>query len=195
MMQQARNFRFARSEYGAVAIEFILVFPVLLIMAFGLIDATAFISDVRKMSFSANVIADTVTRLDTPTTPAAVDDAFEAAKIVMRDSQSTDVAFVIRTYWKDPADNVIKPRWSRASGTGAVCGVNTTGLSGLMQQGNDMVIAVVCGKHVPLVFRALGYTDLGLGSTVFDLKEQIALRPRENLSLECRACGNLPVSP
>jgi Flp pilus assembly pilin Flp len=187
MPKPARSRTFLYRQDGVAAIEFAIIFPVILIMIFGMVDLTALVSDVRKMSLAANVVADTVTRLPTPTTPAAVDDAFKAAGFVMRGARSTGVTVEIHNYWKDPDDgNTLKRRWKRPDRID-ICKPDTTGLENLMLQGNDVTLAVVCGSHVPIIFELLG--ERVLGQAAFTLNEQFILRPRESETLICNNCG------
>jgi hypothetical protein len=187
MPKPARSRKFLYRQDGVAAIEFAIIFPVILIMIFGMVDLTALVSDIRKMSLAANVVADTVTRLPTPTTLTAVDDAFKAAGFVMRGARSTGVTVEIRNYWRDPDDgNTPKRRWKRTSGSGS-CNPDTTELEYLMRQGNDVTLAVVCGRHVPIIFELLG--ERVLGQAAFTLNEQFILRPRESETLICNNCG------
>ncbi len=64
-----------------------IVLPVLLALFFGMIDVTALLSDNRRLSYSAIAVADLVSRLESPTTPEKIADAFKAAELVMRSAQ------------------------------------------------------------------------------------------------------------
>jgi Flp pilus assembly protein TadG len=177
--------RFARNRAGVAAIEFALILPIMVLLFLGLVDVTALISDNRKVSYSANLVADLVTRLDTPTTPARIADSFRAVDLVMRGAQAAPARVEIYNYRNQ--SNAMTLRWRRDNGTGAACGgPNVADLVSLTAAGNDIVVAVVCLNHVPIISRILDWDTLG--AATFRLREQIAMRPRESLALECPTC-------
>jgi Flp pilus assembly protein TadG len=176
---------FMRDQSGVAAIEMALIFPVLLILFVGLIDLTTLLSDNRRVSYSANVVADVVTRLQAPTTPQEVGDSFEAAELVMRAARAGPARVEIYTYRRDNGNALL--RWDRDNGAGTACGAPDTGnLADLMDRGNDVVVAVVCVTHAPIVTTILGWTPMGAAS--FSLRQQIAMRPRNTLDLLCPLC-------
>lgn len=61
----AKKLRLPRNEDGSVAIEFAFIAPVLIIMYFGLFQVSMLIMEDRRVSHSASVLGDLVTREDT----------------------------------------------------------------------------------------------------------------------------------
>jgi Flp pilus assembly protein TadG len=186
MKHPGKPLHFMRDQSGVAAIEMALIFPVLLILFVGLIDLTTLLSDNRRVSYSANVVADVVTRLQTPTTPQEVGDSFEAAELVMRAARAGPARVEIYNYLREN-DGSTSLRWKRDNGVGTACGAPDTGnLADLMDRGNDVVVAVVCVTHAPIVTTILGWTPMGAAS--FSLRQQIAMRPRNTLDLLCPLC-------
>jgi hypothetical protein len=78
-------------------------------------------------------------------------------------------------------------RWNRDNGVGTACGApDTSNLAELMDRNNDVVVAVVCVTHAPLVTNILGWNPMG--AAAFRLRQQIAMRPRNSLTLLCSLC-------
>ena len=180
-----RMLRFARREDGVAAIEMAIIFPVMLIMFFGLIDLTALLSDSRRVSYAAHVVGDDLIRLETPTTPADVADSFEAAEIMMRAAQAGPARVEVYNYRRSAGLPVL--RWDRDNGVGESCGPpSTLGLGSLMTAGNDVLVTVVCVRHEPIITTLIG--EQILGKSQFTLREQIVMRPRAGNILECPDC-------
>ena len=179
-----------RDQSGVAAIEMALIFPVLMIIFFGMIDVTAVLSDNRKLSYPANVVANIVNRLESPATLDQIKDAFKAVDIVMRSAQPTTATGVTRievfNYRKTaPMSTSVEKKWYANNEVGTQCGdPATAGLSNLMGAGNDIIIVVTCATYQPIMFRILGQRTLG-NRTQITLREQIAVRPRLSLLLDC----------
>jgi Flp pilus assembly protein TadG len=186
MKHPGKLLRFTRDQAGVAAIEMALIFPVLLILFVGLIDLTTLLSDNRRVAYSANVVADIVTRLQTSATPEEVGDSFEAAELVMSAAQAGPARVELYAYQNVSGSTVL--RWDHDNGVGTTaCGEpDRSNLASLMDKGNDLVIAVVCVEHEPIVGRILGWTPVGAAS--FTLRQQIALRPRDSTTLLCPLC-------
>lgn len=183
MARLARAVRFARHQSGVAAIEMALIFPVMLILFVGMIDLTSLLSDNRRVSYSAGVVADVVTRLQASTTPAEVSDALEAAEIVMSAARAGPARVEVHNYWLD-SNGAVAPRWDHDNGVGTPCS-HTSPDPSLMSQDNDVIVAVVCVEHTPIIGQLLNYN---IGTGPFTLREQIAMRPRQSLTLLCPLC-------
>ncbi len=180
-----RMLRFARREDGVAAIEMAIIFPVMLIMFFGLIDLTALISDSRRVSYAAHVVGDDLIRLETPTTPGDVADSFAAAEIMMGAARAGPARVEIYNFRRVAGQAVL--RWDIDNGVGQPCGApNPQSLGDLMVAGNDVLVTVVCERHTPIIAIFLG--KMILGRLEFTLREQIAMRPRAGNFLECPDC-------
>lgn len=177
--------RFRKDVRGVAAIEMAFIMPFLLFLYFGLIDLTAMISFNRKITYSASVVADLVTQNSTTVTASAIDDYFDAVELVMSPTSLDDVRIDIYQYRN--ISGTITNQWKKSSTGGTACSApNTTGMSDLMTDSNDLIVTVVCMNYSPYVASFLGKAILG--ATSFTLSEQIALRPRQSTTLACSGC-------
>ena len=185
MNRPAPTARFARNQDGVAAIELALILPIMLLLFMGLIDVSGLLSEGRRVSQSANTVADLVTRLPTPTTPAAIADSFEAVELIMSGADGGPLRIEVYNYRLQSGSIMLA--WRRDNGLGAACGApNEADLVSLTTAGNDIVVAVACMDYTPVVSDILD-ADL-LGAATFRLREQIAMRPRESLVLNCATC-------
>jgi Flp pilus assembly protein TadG len=178
--------RHLKNQSGVAALETAFIMPFLLFLYFGLVDLTAMISLNRKVTYASSVVADLVTQNDATVTSANIDDYFKAAALVMKPTPMTNIRVEIYQYRK--VAGVVTNQWSRKSATGANCGApSTTGMSNLMTDGNDLIVAVLCTQYSPYIATFLGQNILG--ATTFTMSEQIALRPRQSSTLNCTGCS------
>jgi Flp pilus assembly protein TadG len=170
-----------------------LILPVLLILFLGLVDLSALLSDSRRVTYSTNVVADLVTRLNSPTTPDAIDDAFRGAELVLSSRPAGDTR--IEVYNFHLVNDVRTRRWSRSTaGTLNCAAPDESNLNDLIRgvnandatDDNDIIVVVTCRVHAPIVTNIIGWRILG--RTTFQLQRQIAMKPRESLRLECPGC-------
>lgn len=177
--------RFRKDVRGVAAIEMAFIMPFLLFLYFGLIDLTAMISFNRKITYSASVVADLVTQNSTTVTASAMNDYFDAVELVMSPTSLDEVRIDIYQYRN--ISGTITNQWKKSSTGGTACAApNTTGMSDLMTDNNDLIVTVVCMNYSPYVASFLGKAILG--ATSFTLSEQIALRPRQSTTLACTGC-------
>lgn len=170
---------------GVAAIEMAFIMPFLLFLYFGLVDLTSLISLNRKVTYAAGVIADLVTQNESTVTGAAITGYFDAAKMVMKPTAIANVR--IEVYQFRNVSGTITSIWNKKSSGGAACGMpSTSGLSSLMTDGNDVIVAVVCTTYTPFMATFLG--KMILGATSFTMSEEIALRPRQSATLACTGC-------
>ncbi len=171
--------RAIRNRSGVAAIEMALILPIMLLLFFGMIDITAIVSDSRRVAYAANVAADMVTRLATPTDATEVGRAFNGVNLVMASGTTGPVKLEIHTF--NGQDQSV--RWMREYGTGPDC-TNPTlaSVSGLMTQGNDVVVAVVCANHSPIVTNII--TQRFISSADILLERRVTMRPRLDKKLE-----------
>ena len=183
-MRYGKTRRFARNQSGVAAIEMALIFPVLVLLFFGMIDLTGVLSDNRKLSYAATIVADNLTRDDT-TTRAQIQETFAAAAIAMSAARASPVRIEVHNYWLD--NGIVERRWQHTNGIGTDCvDPNRSGLASLMTDKNDVLIAVICANHAPIVTSIIGKKILGKDK--FTLRQQFHMRPRQSLTLLCSDC-------
>jgi Flp pilus assembly protein TadG len=177
--------RLSKDQSGVAALEIAFIMPFLLFLYFGLVDLTAMISLNRKVTYAASVVADLVTQNDSTVTSANIDDYFSAAELVMQPTPMSNIRVEVHQFHS--AAGVISSQWSRESATGSSCTApSTAGMSSLMTDGNDLIVAVLCTTYTPYIATFLGQNILG--ATTFTMSEQIALRPRQSTTLSCASC-------
>ncbi|MGH6854708.1 MAG: TadE/TadG family type IV pilus assembly protein [Aestuariivirga sp.] len=174
---------FRRDSRGVAAIEMAFILPFLLLLFFSLADLTSLITLNRKITYAASVVGDLVTQNQTTVTGAAITDYFDAAKLVMKPTDISSVRVEVYQF-RDVGGGTISSQWNKKSTGGSACGTpSTTGMLNLMTDGNDIIIAKVCGTYTPFVATFLGQSILG--ATSFTIQQEIALRPRQSLTLAC----------
>lgn len=177
--------RFLRDDRGIAAIEMAFIMPFLLLLYFGLVDLTALISTTRKINYSASVVGDLVTQNDTTVTKATIQDYFSAAAMIMKPSPIANVRIEVYQYTK--VQGVPTNKWSANNGSAGNCGApSILGMLPLMTDGNDLIVTRVCSTYQPYIATFLGSSILGASS--FQLKDEIALRPRQSNTLNCSDC-------
>lgn len=108
--------RFWRSERAVSAVEFALVFPVMLVLFFGAVElGSALIAD-RKAASVAATVADLVAQGKT-INDAQMADVFTAANAILAPFDPTKVTVVVSSIYFDPATTQTKVRWSKALNT------------------------------------------------------------------------------
>lgn len=177
--------RYFKDQSGIAALETAFIMPFLLFLYFGLVDLTAMISLNRKVTYASSVVADLVTQNDATVTAANIDDYVMAAALAMKPTPMTNIR--VEVYQYRNVAGVITNQWSRKSANGANCTApSTTGMSNLMTDGNDLIVAVLCTQYTPYLATFLGQNILG--ATTFTMSEQIALRPRQSSTMACTGC-------
>lgn len=189
MMQgTAKPRRRLHRDAGVAAIEFVIVMPVLLLLLFGMINLTGYISVLRKAHFAAELVADQVSRHNgsTPGTILSTDftDYFNAAALLFLPSSASGVQVQVYNYrlvGGTPALRWQRSRLPGASGTCTAPNPADPDIAALMTSG-DALVAVVC---IP------GYTALakfpGMPTLTIPRK-QYALKPRQTQTLLCTGC-------
>ena len=175
--------RAANRQSGVVAIELAFILPILIVIFAGMVQVVTLVSNDRKISYASNALGDLVTQTDSPILATRIDDFFAASQLILRDSSVTNRGFLLANFRS--TNGAVTQVWQRR--TGAVCAAPAAAvLAPLMTAGNDVVIAVVCGRYVPVLAQFMG-TNI-MGAATFNLRRQIALRPRQTLRLDCTGC-------
>jgi len=172
---------------GVAAIEMAFIFPVMLTMLIGLVDVTDGMSANRKVTITANTLGDLISQEPGTTTPAIIDGIFAGAIEIMVPYNGNSVGLEIFVYRKD-GGGVVKPEWEYRKSGGLNCGAkpNVTGdMGALMTQNNDLIISRTCYSFSYILGK------LFTGNTSFKMEDEMTLRPRKSLQLECPSCTQL----
>ncbi len=174
--------RLKRDDSGMAAIEMAFIFPVMIIMLVGLIDVTDGMSANRKVTITANTLGDLVSQEPGTTTKANLDGIFTAAIETMVPYDGSGVGLEIFTFRKVGANApAIEWQYRQGASCGAVPGV-TADMDDLMSQGNDLIISRTCYDFSYI----LG--TLFTGNENFTMTDEMTLRPRKSLQLDCTDC-------
>ncbi len=121
--------RLRRCTSGIAATEFAVLLPVLVVMFFGLVEASDAMTANRKVAISANTLADLAAQSE-QLYEADLDDLFDGVKAIIEPNDSSGMQLTLVSVILDEDDNPIV-HWSRDS-TGATpytAGNNYTKLS------------------------------------------------------------------
>ncbi len=112
--------RFTKERQGTAAIEFALIFPVLLIVYFGLIELSNSLEAKRKVENAANLTGMLVAQA-TVVNDAYIDNVFEATKMAFEPINVTPLKVVVTSIVRRFEDGNFtnKVDWSESFGTGA----------------------------------------------------------------------------
>jgi Flp pilus assembly protein TadG len=170
--------RFGLDARGVAAIEMAFVFPMMLIVYFGLVDVTNLLAANRRVTLTASTIGDLVTQAPGAITRADLMGFYNAVEPIMDPFPAADVGINIFAYKNNGGTPQLK--WQDSHGPS--CGApDTSNLVNLMAEGNDIIMAMACVNYTPI-------TGNIIGSAPFNLHDALALRPRQNLTLDCNNC-------
>ena len=175
--------KFKRDDSGMAAIEMAFIFPVMIIMLVGLVDVTDGLSANRKVTITANTLGDLVSQEPGTTDKSNLNGIFAAAIQTMVPYDGATVGLEIFDYRILPSASKPTLNWEHRSGTncGAAPAV-TDDMAALTSQGNDLIISRTCYNFSYI----LG--SLFSGATSFKMTDEMTLRPRKSLQLECSDC-------
>ncbi|GJL92258.1 TadE/TadG family type IV pilus assembly protein [Hyphococcus sp.] len=108
--------RLANSDSGLAATEFALILPVLVLLFFGLVEASTAMTVNRKVAISANTLADLAAQSET-LQESDIDDLFEGVISIVEPNDTTSLQLrLISVVLDDEGDPVV--HWSRDSDGG-----------------------------------------------------------------------------
>jgi Flp pilus assembly protein TadG len=181
---QALFQKYLKAETGVAAIEFACIFPIMLILYFGLIDLTSIISTHRKMTTTASTVADLVGQ-QSPITSTQIDDYFKAAELISSEFTPDALKINVEDYRNDSGAAV--KQWDYSSTGGPACpAISNAGMTDLMTAGNDIIVAQVCMVYVPVLVKTTNWLTLDQAS--FNLDQQVMVRPRATTQIDCTGC-------
>lgn len=166
---------------GVAAIEMAFIFPVMLILYFGLVDVTNLLSANRRVTLTSSTMADLVTQAPGTVSTADLQGFFNAAAPIMDPFSAADIGLELFSYSMNGGNAQLE--WENRSG-GASCGATPAAsaeMIALMNAGTGLVVARVCYKWVPLVGKVMG-------SDPIQVEDQMILRPRQSNIITCTDC-------
>lgn len=159
--------RLLRDTSGAVAVEFALILPILIVMIMGTIEITNLVTAQRKVLAAAQTISDLISQ-ETDVTSAQLDDLISAGKMVVRPMNTALLSVGVASVRFDAASSP-SVDWTHSLAGGSVS--NATTLATPLAQANSSVI---------IVYASFNYTPV-TGTLVIGnktLSETSITRPR-----------------
>lgn len=180
-------------QSGAAAIEFAIVFPVLLLLFFGMINLTHFIAAKRTVQSASELIADLVTRQQTTIPSTLIDDDFKAVELTFRpmDSDKIQDEVGIDLYGYRLVDGEAQVIWSKFYRGHPRCTAPNVDMAnpgdpiGSLLTGSDVVVAIVCLTYAAPVPNYPGLRFLANRR----IEKQFIMRPRQTTTLDCTPTG------
>jgi Flp pilus assembly protein TadG len=180
--------KFFAADSGIAAIEIALILPFMLFMFFGLVDITDMVSYNRRITSVASAVADLTGQNRTNVLKTDVEDYFKAATLIMSPKSDSTVRVTVSGYRK--SGTTISKEWVIDNGKGIACvAPSTTTMADLMAAGNDIIVSQACMQYTPMVSELLGKSILG--ASLFTIQQNITLRPRSSLKLDCYTTASL----
>jgi Flp pilus assembly protein TadG len=176
-----------KCQRGVVAIEMAFIGPFMLLLYFGLLDMTNFMTENRKTIAIAGSVADLVGQHRRSILKAEVADYLKIGNMIMKPDTDGDVRIVITNYRKSGLTaNAV---WSRNNGKGLPCvnAIPATEIVKLMELNNDVVVTQVCTKI--RLYSGKLLTLYKPDKSDFDVENFVMVRPRVALTLECYAAS------
>ena len=174
--------RYGRDMRGVASIEMAFIFPVMVLVYFGLVDATNVLSANRRVTLTASTLADLVTQAPGTIVISDIDDFFKASSAIMEPFSSSNISLELYEFKLDGSNNAVLS-WKHKN-AGASCGATPTvdaQMKALMTEGNDIVVSRVCYTYNWVIGKIFG-------STPMELSDQLVLRPRQTTSIDCTDC-------
>lgn len=174
--------KFVGDKRGVAAIEMAFIFPVMISMLVGLVDVTDGLSASRKVTITANTVGDLVTQENGTTNQANLDGIFAGALETMAPFNGATVGIAVYNYRLDDDDD---PQLEWQHSQGPSCGAPPTptpAMAALMSQGNDLIISRACYNYTYVIGKLFTTTP------TIAMNEEMTLRPRKSLQLECTDC-------
>jgi Flp pilus assembly protein TadG len=103
--------RFLRDQRGVAAVEFVLIFPLMLVLLFGTVQFTTGFAVQRKVTVVARTMSDLISQA-TEASDCDIDNAITASKAIMSPYSSTTMKAAISQVFIDPTTHAAKIDWS-----------------------------------------------------------------------------------
>jgi len=174
--------RYAGDIGGVASIEMAFIFPAMVMVYFGLVDATNVLSANRRVTLTASTLADLVTQAPGTITMSDIDDFFDASSAIMEPFDSSGISLEVYEFATDGSGSPTLSWSYKNAGTG--CGAAPTvdsQMQQLMTEGNDIVVARVCYTYHWVIGKIFGAAPM-------TLEDQLVLRPRQTTSIDCTDC-------
>jgi Flp pilus assembly protein TadG len=176
------NLRYRSDVRGVASIEMALIFPMMLIVFVGLLDASNLITANRRVTLTASTLGDLVTQAPGQVSKAELNGFFSAAGAIMDPFPASSTTMEFFTFRNSGGSAVLD--WSYSSSNqscGAAPANDNPDMLKLMAEDNDVVVSRTCYSWEPVLGIILGFK----ASTIED---QLMMRPRQTARITCSDC-------
>ena len=142
--------RFRVATAGAIAIEFALIFPVMVTIYFGVVEMSQGLAASRKVTMVTSTVGDLVAQFSS-VGPTAMSGVYAASAEIMRPYDtggSGQLKINVYSISTDPADD-----WSHTNGNGSCSGGTPTVPANLLASGGSVIVSRVCYVHNSVLHR------------------------------------------
>ena len=180
--ERGGRLRYGRDVRGVASIELALIFPMMLIIFVGLVDASNLMTANRRVTLTASTLGDLVTQAPGEIWKSDMNGFFSAAQSIMDPFPADSVIMEFFGFKKSGGGAALDWKHSNSNLTcGAAKAANNPEMLKLMSEDNDVEVSRVCSNWEPVLGIILGFTT----STIED---QIMLRPRQTARIVCNGC-------
>ncbi len=188
LFNSAAKYRGDRLRYGSdvrgvASIEMALIFPMMLIIFVGLIDASNLMTANRRVTLTASTLGDLVTQAPGEVWSTDMDGFFSAAQSIMDPFPADSITMQYFAYSKS-SETTAALEWSYSNSNktcGAAPAADDEDMLKLMAEDNDVIVSRVCYTWNPVLGIILGFTTT-------TIEDQIMLRPRQTARIVCNGC-------
>lgn len=176
--------RYSADVRGVASIEMALIFPLMLMLFVGLVDASNLLTANRRVTLTASALGDLVGQAPGSVSVAELDGYINAVRSIMHPFPDTSTSLEFYTFTRSGTSDAVLD-WQYASGSSGRCGpapdAADPDILQLMAEDNDVVVSRTCYTWEPVLGIILGFTT----STIQD---QLMLRPRQTARIVCTDC-------
>ncbi len=167
--------RFCRDQHGVSAIEFALIFPIMVTMYLGAVDISQVLTADRKITSLASTTADLVAQAETLSEGDLID-IYDAAGEILNPFPETDLTIVITSIEVD-GNGDPQVDWSHAHNGSPRSSVNGVSIpEGLIEAGGSVVLAEVTYLYDSIITEFVGQN--------FEVSDSFFLRPRQTAKVD-----------
>ena len=190
------------SSRGVAAVEFAMVFPIMLVLYLGLVEITTAVNTDRKVTLLSRALADLTGRARGGVTPTSMGDVFTAAFSIMQPYSTANVKMVVSSIVVrdtgqtagDPPAPVVQGKvcWSEARNGGAalVKDAVVTVPEGFRTPKTSFIRADVTMNYVPILGQDIlkWVTNNGTASITLDQKTPWPVRNVPEVTMSGQGC-------
>jgi len=183
--------RLRRDTGGMAAIEFAVLFPLILLIFFGTIGVSDGVAVDRKVTILTRTLSDLISQA-AQIAPIDLTNAYAIGGAIMTPYSNTPIKAKITQLYVDANTGLPKVSWVSAyNDTPHACNESITVPSGLLIPGSYLIMSEVKYTFTP----AAGISGGTFQPPVFNLSDQTFTRPRQSASVQYNSAPSGAVCP